>query len=242
MAAAHVARSRLEAVFAEGNHRVEALAQLAKLVEVERDVRAALGLLPLLMEERAGAPVLAAPTDRLRHLVNSEKAPEALGGTDDMPFSVPPDREAFVALKLVLAGAITEGEYMVALDDLYASPSPERPGTPRSALHALQRGGFGGGTKTLVVLASDSGVPLLPLARFQPQVEAFSRLPVEFATVRGALAFDCLHEDLLVAVLNPYNLVLQEEVRRVGKRAIFYLVAAAEYDATLSLLPTGGTP
>jgi hypothetical protein len=233
-------REKLEAAIAAGSATVENMAELAQLHVKHSNLRAAAGLLPLLMTVPSDSPLLPPAIEKLKRLlvggVLTETSPPGIA----LPLTVAPEHQAFVALQLVLAGLLREGEYVVVLEAL-CSPAQTAglcAPTPQSTQHLLKKMGFADSGKVLTFLSRDSGMALLPLAQFQPQADAFSKLPAEYATVRGALAFDMLHEDLLVAVLNPYDCRLQMDVRKHWKRgAVFYLVAAPDYDATLNLMP-----
>lgn len=69
----------------------------------------------------------------------------------------------------------------------------------------------------------DSGVPTFPLELFEVQPKAVETLSPVFIHVRGVLPFSLLGNEVLVAVLNPLNKALQEEVvARAGKPCHFF--------------------
>ena len=69
----------------------------------------------------------------------------------------------------------------------------------------------------------DSGVPPIPLELFEVQPKAVEALSPVFIHVRGVLPFALLGNEVLVAVLNPLNKALQEEiVARSGKACHFF--------------------
>ena len=58
---------------------------------------------------------------------------------------------------------------------------------------------------------------------------------MEFMARRGAIAFELMGVDVLVAVLNPLDKDLQKEVSEVvGRRCHFFLVTASDYDTALA--------
>ena len=60
-------------------------------------------------------------------------------------------------------------------------------------------------------------------------------LPPEIMGHWGALVFDTLGPDLLVALLNPFDQVLRSEVTALtGRVCHFYLVSAPDYDKALA--------
>ena len=88
-----------------------------------------------------------------------------------------------------------------------------------------------------------SKIPLLPLDSFEPQEAAANLLPRAFAQIRGVLPFGTIHDEVLVALLNPLNEKLHNETRaRIGRPCHFYLVypkawqqaAAQAYPAVVS--------
>lgn len=137
--------------------------------------------------------------------------------------------EAFV-LKRLLDGGLITADSRASLVEMLALP-----GT-RSALHAVAADSTGDMQDILAFLSRDSLMPLAPLTSFQVQKPAFDRTGAQLAR-RGALAFETMESDLLVAVLNPYDVELQEDVRRVAAcRCMFFLVDPSDYDRGLKSL------
>lgn len=74
-------------------------------------------------------------------------------------------------------------------------------------------------------LSRAGGVPPIPVELFDPSPAVAGVISPIFVHVRGTLPFACLGDELLVAVLNPLNKALQEEVSaRTGKVCHFFLV------------------
>ena len=60
------------------------------------------------------------------------------------------------------------------------------------------------------------------------------QLPLRFCSARGAIGFESVAEDLLVALLNPFAPQLRLDVEQVcGKKCHFYLARPSEFDALL---------
>ena len=54
---------------------------------------------------------------------------------------------------------------------------------------------------------------------------------------RGAIVFELMGRDALVAILNPYDAELRKEVESItGKECHFYMVAAESYDHCLDTI------
>jgi tetratricopeptide (TPR) repeat protein len=69
-----------------------------------------------------------------------------------------------------------------------------------------------------------SNMPPIPLELFEVQPAAVKELSSAFIHVKGTLPFALLGGEVLIAVLNPMNKALQEEiVSRVGKPCHFFL-------------------
>ena len=78
--------------------------------------------------------------------------------------------------------------------------------------------------KLMESLQRASNMPPIPLELFEVQPAAVKELSSAFIHVKGTLPFALLGGEVLVAVLNPLNKALQEEiVGRVGKPCHFFL-------------------
>ena len=106
---------------------------------------------------------------------------------------------------------------------------------PVSVLHALHDRSYKGYDKVIAYLSRSSGLPIIPITGFELMPAAYNLLPLEFMTQRGAICFEIMGQDALIAVLNPFDKELQEDVRRAmgTRRGHFYLVSSADYDAVL---------
>lgn len=141
--------------------------------------------------------------------------------------------EVSLAWELLQESKLTQADYSAVVQDL-SENSSKRIDVPVSVLHALADRQFKGIEKVLTHLCKLSGCPLLPLSSFELNAEAFTLLPIDFMTRRGAIVFDLMGHDALVAVLNPIDKDLQDDVRRVLKRKChFYLCNSSDYDAVL---------
>ena len=80
-----------------------------------------------------------------------------------------------------------------------------------------------------------SGKPFVAITRFEIQGDLINLLPRDFMTHRGAIVYERIGKDLLVAVLNPFDTDLQEEIHTTTKRRChFCLTNSTEYDNTLA--------
>ena len=144
--------------------------------------------------------------------------------------------EVSLAWELLQEAKLSQAEYSAVVQDL-SENSSKRIDVPVSVLHALADRQFKGMDKVLTHLCKLSGLPLIVLSSFELNPEAFMLLPMEFMTRRGAIVFDLMGRDALVAVLNPVDKDLQADVKRVLKREChFYLSNSSDYDAVLGAI------
>lgn len=153
-------------------------------------------------------------------------APAAAGGS-----GVP--RGMHIAERLASCGMMSEGELGRVRAELDRA-SREVGGRAMSFWHILENLGGTDIQAKILFVARDSGIPPVPLLRFDPSPDALSLLPRTYPFELGALPFNTLANRLLVAVLDPYDEELQASVRAAaGIPCDFYLVGASEYDSAL---------
>ena len=142
--------------------------------------------------------------------------------------------ELALAWNLTQAGELSQEDYSNVVHDL-SENSSRHIEVPITVLHVLHDRTYKNIDKVMNFISTDSGLPILSLTNFEVQKDAHKMLPIEFMMHRAALPFEVMGEDLLVAILNPYDTELQEDVRRTtGRKCHFYLVAAETYDSCLS--------
>ena len=153
-----------------------------------------------------------------------------------------PTAEADIGEELALAwrlyeeNQLSQEEYSSVLHDLTEVSSKEL-SVPVSVLHVLNDRGFSQMNRIMNYLSTRSGVPCLSLLNFEISEQVSEALPLEVSVHDGALPFGFFGNDLLVAVLNPFNNLLVDKVETMsGHRCHTYLVSAEEYDATLGKL------
>ncbi|MBN1269907.1 MAG: hypothetical protein JXB04_09980 [Kiritimatiellae bacterium] len=158
--------------------------------------------------------------------------------------------ELALAWNLLQAEEISQDDYTSIVQDLTESTTKQI-GTPISVLHVLSDRQFKNADKILTFMSKDSGLPIITLDRFDIRPEAYNMLPPEFSSQHGALVFDLLGGEPLVAILNPHETELRAEVARLaGAKCHFFLVTASDYDlalkkmkdATAAAAPAGAAP
>lgn len=144
--------------------------------------------------------------------------------------------EIDIAWKLYDDGQISQEDYSTLVRELTETPHTNMDETI-SVLHALEATNHRSLTDILGFLARTSRIPYISLTAFTMRPELLPWLPMDFIRARGALVFDTLSTELLVAVLNPFSESLRREVQaRTGKACHFYLVRAAEFDLAVRKL------
>lgn len=222
----------------EDSHAFE---YLNRIVEVFADTQDA-ELLQFIHKELAHFESLypsevAAQTARLRVVAESVTGQGAFEGISaKTPVA---KKEADISEELALAwrlyeeNQLSQEEYSSVLHDLTEVSSKELD-VPVSVLHVLNDRGFTQMNRILNYLSSRSGAPCVSLSNFELSDEVATALPLEMVTHDGALPFAYMGNDLLVAVLNPFNNVLVEKVEsESGHHCHTYLVDSEDYDLAL---------
>ena len=144
--------------------------------------------------------------------------------------------ELALAWNLYEENQLSQEEYSSVLHDLTEVSSKEVD-VPVSVLHVLNDRGFSQMNRIMNHLSSRSGVPCVSLLNFELPEQMAEVLPLEIAGRDGALPFGFFGNDLLVAILNPFNNILIDKVEKAGgHRCHTYLVSAEDYDIALGKL------
>ena len=219
------------------NDAPKALTYLSRLSEVilhEEDARAAADLLRRL--KALGATVDSHPLlPKLQELASRNRTKKSEGQGPGPAVRKPHDitREVSLAWDLLQAEQITQEEYALIVKDL-SENSTKHLEVPVSVLHALHDRGHANYERILAFLSRASGKPLVNIGNFDIQSDTYSLLDAEFMARRGAIVFEKMGKDALVAVLNPFDVELQDDVRKaVDRKCHFYLTGAVEYDKSL---------
>ncbi|MDF7801278.1 hypothetical protein P4C99_17500 [Pontiellaceae bacterium B1224] len=144
--------------------------------------------------------------------------------------------ELALAWRLYQENQISQDEYSSVLHDLTEVSSKELD-VPVSVLHVLNDRGFSNLTRIMAFVANRSGLPYISLFNFELDERAANALPPSYSMHEGLLPFGYLGNDLLVAVLNPFNTDLIEKAEKEsGHRCHVFLVEPDDYDAALAKL------
>lgn len=144
--------------------------------------------------------------------------------------------EISMAWNLLQANKINQEDYSRIVHDL-SENSARSLDVPVSTLHVLHDMNHPGLNEILSFLATSCGTPVICLANFELSPEAAKLLPTEFYTKRGALFFDLMGNDVLTAILNPYDTKLIQDLEDLtGKTCHCFLTTPADFDGALAKL------
>lgn len=141
--------------------------------------------------------------------------------------------ELALAWSLRQDGVLTRDEYSTIVQDVTEN-STKNIGVPVTVLHAIDDRKFANLNQILAHISRDSVTPFITLSMFEFDFRKFSALPATFATQRGAMVYERMGQEVLVAVLNPYNKQLRTDVEKaLGQTCHYYLVSPEDYNAFL---------
>ncbi len=145
------------------------------------------------------------------------------------------DEMAF-AWQLQQSGHLAEEEYANVVQDLIDLAAGNQAGTV-SVLHVLYDRGFKNFERLLSAIATESSVPLILLQQFDMQRDTAEALPLPFIIHRGAVPFERMGPDVLVALLNPYDENLRKDAEALaGRKCHWFLATPAGFDATVNVI------
>ncbi len=183
------------------------------------------------------SPELKERTDRLRAMqdvsVEEEEAVPETPVKEGASDAVSLDSEMTLAWDLLQDEQLTQDEYSEVVGDLTKMVS-SRLGVPITLLHVLNDRNFSRFERLMTHLSEKANVPIISLESFDEHENARDALSLDFSCSRGALPFSRVGEDLLLAVLNPFDQeVLAEAEKESGMVCHPYLVSPYEYDKRL---------
>lgn len=135
--------------------------------------------------------------------------------------------EILLAQLLQRVRAISDEEFRIILQDLCWCINRE-PTSPRTLQYVLEDRGLPHREKAIETMARDSGTPYIDLKLVNIDTEVSEVLPREFSIRRAAVVIGEVGGEPLVALLNPYNLQLREDLARMIDSDPHYLLASAE--------------
>jgi hypothetical protein len=194
----------------------------------------------LLLLHSADAPELNDELERLKGLARENRRrlllQEGASYDDRTVHQFDLARELILASRLHKSRVLPEADYLTVLQDLCDVTATVSP-NPSTVLHVLTDRALRGQEKAMEFLIEQSGVPFVLLSSFQTSPDVREWLPPEFSRHRAALVFGSVGPAALVALLNPYNQRLKQDVQAFLHRPChFFLTSAAQYNDRMQLL------
>ena len=155
----------------------------------------------------------------------------------DYKLTVDISPELEFAYNLLGQNELTQDEYSSVVSDLTEMSAREN--VTVSMLHVLYDRGFRNLERVLGYVSKECNTPLITVSYFNLEESVVTRLPFPFIQRRGALCFEQVEGESLVAILNPYDTALRQEVEKLlGGRCYFYLVSPGDFDESLTKVQT----
>jgi hypothetical protein len=219
----------------------EYLVRLARVVLDADDHEGAAALRERLQRHAGTDPAIRDVAARIEHLLaqgaggegrEGQAAAETVAAEAESPAAIVPAEMTF-AWMLLQAGELTEDDYANAVSDLVATTGAKTAVTV-SLLHVLHDRAFRHLERVVANTARDVRMAVIPISAFELAELTVNRLSLDMMIRSGAMIFDNLGADALVAILNPYNKTLQKRVEALaGRKCHFFLTTPAEFDAAI---------
>ncbi len=140
------------------------------------------------------------------------------------------DAEIDLAWMLLEHGDLTQDEYAAVVRDL-TEISTAQTGDSVSVLHVLEAIQHKHLERIIDYLGETARTPFIELASFDIRAECAQFLTAPFIQQHGALVFELIGDELLVALLNPLNQALRDNVQQTtGRTCHFYLARASDFE------------
>jgi hypothetical protein len=214
---------------------LEYLLRLGQSIADENDTDAAPVVLAKIRALGEGNPLAVGVVEKLENLIapKTSNSTAERKGSDSKRKTIDISSELSMAWNLLQAGELTQEEYSGIVHDL-SENSSKNVEVPISVMHVLHDRNFKTLEKIISFLVRDSGMPFISLTSFDIQETTYLLIPKDFMKHRGAIVFDLMGRDALVAILNPYDMACQNDIRKItGRNCHFYLTSAADYDSVL---------
>lgn len=208
------------------------LLRLAEVIANENDAKGA-GELVRTLRTLPPSEIITSAVKKLQALASKSAKGDAKRAPSQRSHDI--TREISLAWDLLQADQITQEDYAGIVHNLSENSSKAAQiDVPITVLHALQDRQHRGLEKILAYLGRTSGKPVIPVQQFEITQDLLTLLPVEYMSQRGAIIFEKMGQDLLVAVLNPFDTELQQDIREeTGRRCHFYVTGPSQYDTAL---------
>ena len=234
-----------------GRQIEEAIALFEGILQTSPEDLVALDALSMAHEQSGNLPQARAVLNRLAlAIINQnayDRAPAVLARLRPLAEDDFEALEALHSLEALLAirsdgvaGVVRQEDYASMVDDLSRLIADTRQQVV-SLQHVLVDRAFPGLSRVRQYMADNSKHPFIELDNFEPQEIDIDNLTKEAMLQQGALPFDKIGDELMVALLNPLDESLPADLRRqAGHPCHFYFVRAEAFDAALGKLQGDG--
>lgn len=203
-------------------HITERLAEYSEADEQVRDLLSQLQLLQAGEQQQTDSAAATSAETQARPMAT----PRPFRVTDELGF----------AWKLLEAGEISQDDYAALAQDL-AELSTDPDKTTVSVLHVLETKAFSGMERVMGYVSRDTKTPLVSVQAYDVAPEMAEWLPIDFMIRHGVVVFGKILDELLVAIMNPYNMRLREDIAvRTGRACHFFMTPPGEFDTLITLL------
>lgn len=203
--------------------------KLQQHADVDPAAKRALTEIETMMSTAAGSAVAAggaSVTPRIDHV--TERAREAMRRTNAV------SEELTFAWHLHQKELLTPEEYSRVAQDLTEISASESNVTV-SVLYVLNDRGFRALEGILVFAAKDTNTPPISLSNIELVADTVNVLPLDYMIRRGVIVFELLGFAAIVALLNPYNKELRQEVESlIARPCHFFLTSPTDFDSAIN--------
>ena len=208
--------------------------RLANVLLDEGDDDAAQDLVRKIRLFDANDPDIAATIARIEEY-RPEKIMAVVEDIDSLaqPAAASISDEIAFAWSLMQAGKISQDDYSNVVHDLTEN-SAKSADIVISTLHVLNDRTVKNMSEILSYVADECGTPLIGLSCFDITPTVQSIVPVNLMIRRKMMPFEIMGNDLLVAVLNPYDTKLQGDLETLtGRICHLYLTQPGDFDLAI---------
>jgi tetratricopeptide (TPR) repeat protein len=210
------------------------LVRYADVIADEADDDAAQEILQKLKQLDQSDAGIKRAVSRLEKLKSKKVMAEVIDSAE-----TPASRQAHISAEisfawdLLQAKKLSQEEYSMIVHDL--SESSNHSGDFHvSTLHALKDRNFAGLNEIMAFAATACNTPMICLANFDMQKDVCTMLTPQFMTNRGAIVFETIANDVLVAILNPYDNQLKMDIEGLtGRVCHFFLAGPEDFDGAI---------
>ncbi|MBN1673106.1 MAG: hypothetical protein JXR37_18815 [Kiritimatiellae bacterium] len=207
------------------------LVRLVNVLADEGDGDAASAQLEKLRKYEGEDPDVAKAIERVEQLAPAPKEGKAAARSSaTQHVAVNITGELSFAWNLLQARELTQEEYSRVVQELSDASTGSQMVTV-SVLHVLHEHDMPTLPRILAYASKESSTPLVSVTSFDLQADTVRLLEIEFMIRRGAIVFETMGKDALVACMNPYDQQLRKDVEAIlNRKCHFYLTPPEDFD------------